>query len=157
MPRHLCHHCGLTFNRRDNMRRHVRACHSSIEPFRILYFCGRCFKHSTHRDTTALHVRRTHALAPETVRIHTAHEVNTQEFNVRCYIRRFLPEEEDPLVVVAPFNPFATVVQIWLSRNDQTILPSTLTHKRIYATVITGHDYRLLILNLIGTLSLMLR
>ena len=105
------------------MRRHVRAYHSALEPYRVLYFCGRCFKFSTRHDSTALHVRRTHALAPEIVKIHIAHEVNRRELNVKRYIRRFLPDEEDPLVVLAPFNPFSTVVQIWLSHHDPSYSP----------------------------------
>jgi hypothetical protein len=53
--------------------------------------------------------------------IHPVWEVN--EGDIPTFLRRNLVGYEDPLVVLAPLNPFNTRVQTWLSRNDPSYTP----------------------------------
>jgi hypothetical protein len=55
--------------------------------------------------------------------MHEVHEINVQSWSVETYTQRYLPSATDPLVVLAPFNPFDTTVQIWLARNDRNYQP----------------------------------
>jgi hypothetical protein len=48
-------------------------------------------------------------------------EVN--QGDVPSFIRSQIAGTEDPLVVLAPLNPFNTEVQVWLSRNDPAYQP----------------------------------
>jgi hypothetical protein len=64
-----------------------------------------------------------HHLAPEAVEIHVVHKVNKKAMDLDKYKELHLSNVSDPLVVHAPFNAFATAVQVWLSRNDHNYAP----------------------------------
>ena len=67
------------------------------------------------------HIQTRHALTPGIVHFHVCHELNTG--SVPSFIRRHLKRSKDPLVVKAPFNPFTTHTQLWLSKHDPNYKP----------------------------------
>ena len=121
MNPHLCEYCGLDFTRRDNLRRHIISTHAEREPFRLLYWCGRCFQTSTRRDIIRRHISVTHAYSPGVAHYHEVHELNTGD--IPTFITSHLEGVTDPLVVMAPFNPYNTASQAWLARHDTAYQP----------------------------------
>ena len=123
LPLQTCEYCGLHFTHRDNLRHHIIQFHPKDEPFRLLYCCGRCFQISTRKDTIKRHVRTLQYDVMPCLNIHHVHEINVLEWDIDQYKQYYLPSEEDPLVAIAPFNPFDTQTQVWLSRNDKFYQP----------------------------------
>jgi hypothetical protein len=61
--------------------------------------------------------------------LHDAYEVTDLDGDLASFTTRHLSNITDPLVTEAPFNPFATEVQLWLSIHDPHYQPIYLTNQ----------------------------